>query len=689
MVSYKDALYYSPQHKMGIRVLHENQLREIFPEIEKLEVKIEEHRSFIRERQDIISQEAQSNLMFDNIFAILGERGSGKTSTVYTLKKLWQEKQRGDIFLPIIMTEMIPEKFQVMAWLLSLLEGCVEDIDKQMGRGESGCGRSLFEDCAKNEKSLHDLYAELKSLYFSSVFNVDGTAESFSEGSVHTEKKVQNSFDFTQKLSEFWTRLVQAQKLANQQSGRVSVEYEPLIYMIFDDVDLAPERIPELLSTIMKYLSHPNVLVFVTAEEGMLYEIVQKILCEKIYGKDTYHQLMIGDRSQNGIQLQVKQKAELYLGKMLPPSARYYIQNFDLCERKAEFTVQLEFDEQKTVKSEIHPEEFLSKLVSDYCGKTGASKDNFLYDKAGTFIRAYLIFLGNTARQINNGCMIVRDFIKRMQSLSVDHNEAGEEILYLKRVFQSVEAFWQSILHVSYSTEYNESELKALTEKLFHLNLQQRSIEIDYRILKARFDEIFDQVDLDMTGQYLEDVSRENISDDRHQEKILNRANSNIQLYVLLFFVENILAIEIEKTKKRSKAAFAFSVKFSRGLVYLKQMLDKITPSPSVLVFMEQGKRHNQFLSVYGGLLEQPELISKFDMNSQERTRKYLETISHDLKFEKTEDLSVIYEENPAWFQSMVKLLYLANEEMYQIETADIQMIFAGSQRNIQDIGMR
>lgn len=55
--------------------------------------------------------------------------------------------------------------------------------------------------------------------------------------------------------------------------------------MIFDDVDLAPNRILEIFNTTVKYLSYPNIIVIVTAEEKLLNQVVEKYLREFIYNQ--------------------------------------------------------------------------------------------------------------------------------------------------------------------------------------------------------------------------------------------------------------------------------------------------------------------------------------------------------------------------------------------------------------------
>ena len=127
--------------------------------------------------------------------------------------------------------------------------------------------------------------------------------------------------------------------------------------MIFDDVDLVPETVSSLFSTIIKYLSHPNLIVFVTADEELLYDVVENDFNHKLgkndelsaYGLAKRQTVMFG-YSEADIPLEEKIKDRLnrklkimeetprfYCDKILPPASRYYLETFESCERKRTF----------------------------------------------------------------------------------------------------------------------------------------------------------------------------------------------------------------------------------------------------------------------------------------------------------------------------------------------------------------
>ena len=253
---YKENLRLVPHHKMGIKILDTAQLENLFPEYENIDRRIQVHREQIKKikgKSGILDN--QYNLMYDNVFSIMGKRGSGKTSVVLTLKQLLQDEYSQDIVLPIIMPEMIPRECSLIGWILSLLEDEVKKVNSKLEfRNNENSG--YFKECMKPSKTmLIQKYERVKELCFSQFYQVE-RAETLSAAVVNTQIQTQNSFAFSHELVEFWDIFIKSIKEVHQ-SGE-----EPIIYIIFDDVDLMPDVVISLLSTIIKYLSHPNIIVY-------------------------------------------------------------------------------------------------------------------------------------------------------------------------------------------------------------------------------------------------------------------------------------------------------------------------------------------------------------------------------------------------------------------------------------------
>ena len=410
--SVEEILSYMPGHKMGVKHLSFEQMNAVFPDFERLRNKIETHREFIKsfwsKKEENLSNKLddQYNIMFDNVYSILGPRGSGKTSVIYTMKNLFEERNPTDIVLPIIMSELIPESCEIIGWILSLLENVVQDIQKKLNNMQKD-RNDYWVGCSsdRNKQNLLSDYETVKELCFSKKYN-ERNADSFSTAVIGSERSTQNSFDFSKCLTAFWTKL----KCAVKKVRGINEDKEPLIYIIFDDVDLTPEKIWELLSTIVKYLSHPNVIVLLTAEERMLCEVVGNVL--RIKTKS--------DENDSKANDWIKKTTRLYVGKILPPATRYYIERFETCLKRESFgSLRLKNNKIESV----FLKDFLINCVEEYTLDVQCKMSNkyFLFhDEADKdFLDAYFLFWGHTSRQLENERLIIEDFFLNLKDLNV------------------------------------------------------------------------------------------------------------------------------------------------------------------------------------------------------------------------------------------------------------------------------
>lgn len=96
-----------PAHKVGIKLLTEQQLKNVLPSYQNLLERIENHRKQIIESGGDEPRHYQYNMMYDNVFSILGQRGTGKTSVAFTLHRMFLDNEAHpyDVVMPIIIPE--------------------------------------------------------------------------------------------------------------------------------------------------------------------------------------------------------------------------------------------------------------------------------------------------------------------------------------------------------------------------------------------------------------------------------------------------------------------------------------------------------------------------------------------------------------------------------------------------------
>lgn len=657
---YEKGLKYVPHHKMGFKILDKLQLENLFPHYESLKRRIKLHREKLIEMDGRSGNlDSQYNLMYDNIFSIMGKRGSGKTSAVFTLKCMLQEEgeEHKDIALPIIMPEIIPHGCSMIGWVLSLLEETVNDLEKQAQKK----GKGVFTSCMyQPEKSLKREYDEVKELCYSQFYSGDHV-ESLATSVSNIERKTQNSFDFSRRLSDFWNLLIDTVRMVYG----LTEKQEPLIYLFFDDVDLLPERVMDLFFTIIKYLSHPNLIVFVTADEGLIYDVIEYDLNNRLgfykdlesYGNvrrvtSYYDDEMDQVNAELNRRLMQKMKSarempKLYGDKILPPSCRYYLETFDTCEKKALFVERVEQGEADSHK--ITLKEFMTEKVRDYLLSVGKTEyDNFLLYN-GKFICAYLLFFGRTSRQLANECLILEEYICKLKRIHGSYKNAGEEKreLYLNDLFYASYYFICDTLNAYGNLRMSNTEIKEMVKTLLVKQSAEWGIYINYSVLKtwigARLGPEKDAAD------ELQQVMQE-----------------CIVLFLLLFFVENILTIEAsvkEQLYKRPR-------KKIHGQGVLVELLDEITTGMNSLVCRNISDT-NSFLYFYSKLLENTDILNSFDVMDYYKVRNYFGALDKEADvMDRT--LAEYSRENPKWFKTISLLLYFSNNGIYKINRRNL-----------------
>ena len=134
----------SPDHKVGIKILNDTQMMNVFPDYASAVSRIEKHRKWLVDHQIRSFAHYQYNLMYDNVISIFGKRGTGKTSVAFTLhKKIEEDSSHAyDVVLPIIIPEVIPDDGSVLGWLLAIVYDQVLEFEKEY---ESVIGRQDYE----------------------------------------------------------------------------------------------------------------------------------------------------------------------------------------------------------------------------------------------------------------------------------------------------------------------------------------------------------------------------------------------------------------------------------------------------------------------------------------------------------------------------------------------------------------
>ena len=659
---YRELLDVNPMYKMGFKILDEQQLVNMLPTYKNLLDKFEKYRSHIEKYSQYEKKngfDRQYNLMFDNIFSIFGKRGSGKTSAIFSLREQIMNKTGNDqdLVLPIIIPEIISEECDVMEWCLAIFEDEIDKIEKKIKANNELLNDSdFFKNCrfVQNNK-LRRSFTDAKMSYFESG-KIDYRADSIGASINRKATKMQSNYEFTKKFSNFLKELCITLKKISSNSNK-----EPLIYIMFDDVDLTPKIVIELLSTLMKYLAYPNVIVIITADEQLIEKVIyQNIASEypvlRKERENAYWDMVDFDRfgfkTPKPIEEdKIQSVTNAYMNKILPPSSRYYINIFNTCEEKKEFIQRITREEDT-----ISVERFLREKVYKYqkSVKNGETKrkeyDNFLYldQKKEKFIKSYLMFFGNTSRQIANECLLVEELLEYLGKINISDSTNNQ--CRLKR-FQQVQLFIKNTLENVKGILGEEENIDDFLSKTFYLQKENWDYYIDYEYVKEYYKR---QINGTVT----------------HEDTSLIIKNMTA-IFHLFFFLESILR-KTEENLNGEKPRI-------HGQRTLISFLDHYSLGDVSLLKLDQSDdRISHFLYEYSEILENPGFLRQFNVNNYNTVRQYL-TFYKDMKIldgsddEKILDkMERIQKEHPNWFKTLIRSIVLAFSGAYCITRKEL-----------------
>lgn len=276
-----------------------------------------------------------------NFISILGDRGSGKTSTLLTIHKKLR-KQNEQVNKNIILDIVDPAKFNVeenaLGWIIYLFQNKVNEIIK---KGEKG-----YCDSKTHRKELKEAYDKLKDTYVKSRPYFRGGTGHLAEGTFEYKKINEEIIFSDMNLDSMFRKFIdsfvnalkkercQAYNCDQNQEEKQKKEKasEPVVIVTFDDIDISPEHGYEILRSVLNYLKHPSIVVIMlgkykTFKEGAIIDSIHREKLSRFNLTESYvHETrsMIDER---------KIRAEEFIEKVLPFSYRYDLEGFGLEDR--------------------------------------------------------------------------------------------------------------------------------------------------------------------------------------------------------------------------------------------------------------------------------------------------------------------------------------------------------------------
>ena len=432
----------SPSSNLGAKYLDQKQMETNFPDYRALLDRIEDQRQvadFVGRSFGGVESWKIHPQMYDNVFAILGGRGSGKSSVI---QSLWEHLQHGghsrDIILPIIIPETISDPHcSILGWIMATAEQVIDSIEEQLRGLEDRRGGAwvcehlprdpmgFFKDChLQHNNRLRERYESLKRDCIPDL--ASGAAFSYDEMvglQVHLSQK---QYALVRNLNRFWADVTTYWKvikgLQAEEEGREGEPAQPLIILMFDDVDLVPERSLELLNSTFQYFTNPNIVLILTAAEKVLEQVIWTKMLERMLGShyeslftDFYKTEHMGENRTGKLSLgSIDRMAREYYDKVVPPANRYHLRRYlTIADRKR-------YRYASMGQSFRLPQEEVSIQLGDFLigqiqSLTAQSSGLFIQGGAEQLREAYLLMFGDKSRNIANGCLAILNCVSRLK----------------------------------------------------------------------------------------------------------------------------------------------------------------------------------------------------------------------------------------------------------------------------------
>ena len=688
--------------KIGIKLLDQHQIRSCLPDFTMLIKSIELQR---KRREQILSQEqkpftTQFHLMHDNIFGIFGGRGSGKTSILFSLYEILLERSRKnksdvhtDIVLPIISPELISENCSLLAWVLAMFEDTIDNMDHQLQRRPDLLRELNQQYRSKPECNSHFEPSFLRQEY-DNLLRECGSIRVFKEMYRYEYEDMvslqaahsQRQYKLMNRLCAFWACLADVQ---HRLTG-----YKPLIFIMFDDIDLAPERSMELLMSAYKFFSSPHVVIILTAAQKTLRQVLTYRMYEKVVGSD-FASLIQGSEIQGFHQDiwhdsyhmdRASEAAIEYLNKVIPQSSRFELNRFESYEKKQNFRYPIDTAIEKydpELQQSIPLGYFVLRCIQE-CGLL-LNKVNFVADREkpdSDIAREYYLLFGDKNRYITNACLGILNACEQLKEkiniaeYKKQHKQesiAKPDIGYVQEIYYILRHLLTILITAN---TRNLEDCSTWVNELFLFRYGDHYLFVNYEFLLQQYKMLLHELE-ESVGRELA-AARQGMPEEayaaRYRDCLHERRQELKQkisaLFIMLVFIEHLTAVLApyfyDALGQSGRTRKIHGVKQFLEFLNMNQLN---TSGTTQLTLFPNINSMDEALHLYGILLERAE-FDDFSISNPEQVAAYffylhsrnelMELLNPSpLGGQSDSGLIRTYRSNPAWLHSICSMLYM------------------------------
>ena len=323
----------------GAREINVDFLKQSIPGLDDLDNTIKRFREVAYNYNNIYQNKSKYyDEKFNNNISILAGRGMGKSSALITIisqiessqyfKKVSAKKNYIDIINPMIDPEDINENSDILGWVITSLFEQANQLEQTDSKKSDlnyyfNIDNSIHHDLQEKKKELISYYSIYSKEYSNVALNNSVNVHDYNSN-------LEDILTFDYKLHkcfiEFINMIIKYKRDINRHTmkGLAGEKIEPLIYFFFDDVDMSSKKSIKILTDILSYFAHPNIVIFISGD----YQVFEQSLMAYFMSETKEVTLKMSYKKRK-IEIKfAKDRTEYFLKKVLPPSYRFYVQEF-------------------------------------------------------------------------------------------------------------------------------------------------------------------------------------------------------------------------------------------------------------------------------------------------------------------------------------------------------------------------
>ncbi len=363
---------------------------------------------YIREKKGSLKKEG-----IDNMIAFIGERGSGKTTAMFSflnyLNNYSQNIQLKD-WEPFAEIDLGDVDFHCLDYIDG---GLLEQRDNILQILIGNLYRKFLE---ASEERFHDDWREydireLQEIFIrveNSIQKINSSME-IGDSSIESLKNVSDSLGLKRELAKLIEKYLQL--MDNEIERYNGHARRKALVIVIDDLDLNYEHGFEILESIHRYLMIPNVIVFISAEYKQLIHLCKKHFAEMYAYIERNSLITLAKRD-------VLKVSDDYLDKIVPIHKRIYMRSLLNTSKK----LFVNDEKMKPVKSDNLP------TIKEYIFACLYHKTRILFDVCGEEKHYYE---PNNLRKLNQFAMFMRGLnsinFNLIEEVSVDKDGKQEK----------------------------------------------------------------------------------------------------------------------------------------------------------------------------------------------------------------------------------------------------------------------